>query len=159
LAYLRQRDYRRAAADFDQGVALQPDLTEAYLNRALAWQGLGRDADAGQDLTRAIDLGTAHARVYFLRARAREKVGDREGAGQDRQAGLRREPNDEKSFIARGLARLPGDANGALADFDQALALNPRSLAALQNKAHVLAKLGRNEAALGTLDGLVALYP
>src|SRR5207302_7856877 len=37
--------------------------------------------------------------------------------------------------------------------------LNPRSLAALQNKAHVLSKLGRNEEAARALDKAVDLYP
>ena len=42
---------------------------------------------------------------------------------------------------------LPVNVHGALADFQKAAQLNPRSLAALQNQAHVLSKLGRNEEA------------
>ena len=37
--------------------------------------------------------------------------------------------------------------------------MNPTSLAALQNQAHVLSKLGRNEQALQVLDRVVELYP
>src|SRR5262249_17279911 len=59
-----------------------------------------------------------------------------------------------------GLARLGHDPGGALGDFDHALALNPRSQAALQNKAHVLAeRLNRTEEAVALLNELLALYP
>jgi tetratricopeptide (TPR) repeat protein len=64
------------------------------------------------------------------------------------------------SWIARGIARLPSDPHGALDDFEGALRLNPRSLAALENRAHVLAEpLGQTKEAIAVLDQVVALYP
>jgi tetratricopeptide (TPR) repeat protein len=48
---------------------------------------------------------------------------------------------------------------GAISDFDEALVFNPRSLAAMQNKAHAQSKLGLNREAIRTLDGLLELYP
>jgi serine/threonine protein kinase/Flp pilus assembly protein TadD len=160
LAHLRLRDFGPAAADFDRALALKPDLAEAYVNRALARQGLKDHAGAVEDLTRALEHGASATRVYFMRARARERAGDREGARRDHEEGLRREPTDEKSWVARGLARLGAEPERALEDFDRALALNPRSRPALQNKAHALAeRLGRTEEAVRVLDTVVALYP
>jgi tetratricopeptide (TPR) repeat protein len=98
--------------------------------------------------------------VYLIRAQAREKAGDRAGAEQDRAEALRSEPADEAGWVARGVARVAGAPGDALADFDRALALSPRSLPALENKAHVLAeRLGRTEDALRVLDGAVTLHP
>jgi tetratricopeptide (TPR) repeat protein len=55
---------------------------------------------------------------------------------------------------------LPDDPKGALADFDRALELNPRSFPALQNKAHVLADHLHDDAgAVRALDRVVGLYP
>src|SRR5205807_9677866 len=85
--------------------------------------------------------------------------GDRDAARADLAEGLRRDPTDEKSWIARGIAKLSSDLPGALADFQKAAELNPRSLAALQNQAHVLSKLGRNEDAIRILDQVIELYP
>ncbi len=160
LAHLRRKDYEQARADLERTIQLRPDRDEAHINLALALQGLGRHADAVKELTAALDRGAAPTRVYFLRARARQRAGDAEGARRDREEGLRREPGDETSWVARGWARLSSDPAGALADFERALALNPRSRAALQNMAHVLAeKLNRPEEALRALDRAVALYP
>jgi len=159
LVYLRQNDFQSAAADFNRVVGLRPEFAEVYMNRALAWQGLKDFRAAIDDLTRAQELGAPYTRIYFMRARARELAGDKAGAQQDFAAGLRLQPSDEKSWLARGIARLSSDLPGALADFENAARLNPRSLAALQNQAHVLSRLGRNEQALRVLDRVIELYP
>src|SRR5262249_34717703 len=138
---------------------LRPDLREAYFNRAVARSELGDKAGARADLTHLLEQGPPQLRVYFARARVRAQEGDHEGARQDREEGLRQEPRDEKDWTVRGLARLPRNPQAALADYDQALQLNPRYRAALQNKASVLAELGRTEEAVDVLDKLLALYP
>ncbi len=152
LAHLDLKEYSDAVADFDQALALRPDMVESYLNRALARMGIRDFAGAVADLGRALEHRDAPVRALFLRAQAREQLGDREGAAQDRAEGLRRRPDDELSWVVRGLARLNSDPLGALTDFDAALALNPRSKSALQDKAHVLGeRLGRTEEAIQVL--------
>jgi tetratricopeptide (TPR) repeat protein len=141
-------------------LALRPDLTGASINRALARLGLGDFRGAVDDLTHALESPNAPTRALFLRAMALDGLGDREGAGRDRAEGLRRRPDDELSWIARGLARLPADPNGAISDFDAALALNPRSHAALQDKASVLSEhLGRLEESIRVLDAAIEHRP
>jgi serine/threonine protein kinase/tetratricopeptide (TPR) repeat protein len=160
LLYLDLKNYQRARDDFDKVIALRPDLAMAYLNRGLARLGLDDARGAVDDLTRALDFADAPTQALFIRARALAKLGDREGAGRDRAEGLRRVPNDEVSWIPRGWAKLPGDPPGALADFDAALALNPRSRPALQNKANVLAEnLGRPEDAIRVLGTALEHHP
>ena len=160
LSYLRQNDFRSAIADFDQVVRLHPEFVETYSQRALALQGLNKDREAIADLTEALQRGTRQTSIYFLRAKVRERVRDLDGAKSDFAEGLRRDPDDEQSWIARGIAFLPGEPKRALSDFNKALELNPRSLAALTNKAHVLGKyFKRTEEAIRSLDKAVELYP
>ncbi len=160
LAYLEQGNDRRALAAFDEVIRLRPELWPAYFNRALAKYHLGDLSGARADLTHVLSGSEPPLRAYFLRARVRAKQGDREGARQDQEAGLRGEPRDERDLTARGLARQPRDPPAALADYESALKLNPRYLAALQNKANVLAEdLGRTEEAIAALDAVLALYP
>lgn len=159
LVYLRKKSFERAKADFDQAVRIKPDLADAYVNRALARQGLEQHREALADLNKALEIGSDHTRVYFMRARVREKLGDQEGAKRDFAEGMRREPNDETGWVARGMARLSTDPKGALADFEKALEINARFMPGLQNKAHLLSRLNRNEEALAALDKLLTLYP
>jgi serine/threonine protein kinase/tetratricopeptide (TPR) repeat protein len=160
VAYLRAANYEEACADFDRFLLDRSEVPEGYINRALAREGLKEYDQAIRDLTRAIDLGTTQTRVYFIRSLLRERVGDRKGAAADRQTGARKEPTDELSAVVRGVNRMNTDPKAALADFEQALRFNPRSLEGLQNKASVLAdQLGQTGQALSVLDRAVELYP
>jgi eukaryotic-like serine/threonine-protein kinase len=160
LAYLEEGNDRRALAAFDEVIRLRPETKLAYYNRALAEYRLGDLPAARTDLTHLLSQPDPSIRAYLLRAKVRAKQGDREGAHRDQEDGLRLEPRDEYDLTARGLARQPRDPQGALADFESALKLNPRYLTALQNKVNVLAEdLGRTDEAVATLDTLLALYP
>jgi len=160
LANLKQKEFAAACLDFDQVIRLQPSNADAHVNRGLAKLGAHQCQEAVQDLTKAIQLGASGARIYFIRAQAREKIGDAVGAKNDRETGTNTKQADEAAWIAQGVSRVSDNPKGALSDFDQALVHNPRSLAALESKAHVLAeKLGRTEDAIQVLNKAVAFYP
>jgi eukaryotic-like serine/threonine-protein kinase len=159
LVYLRQNECQKAIADFNRVIQLRPNFAEVYMNRAVAWEGLKNYQAANADLTHALELGAPCTRIYFMRAHARAEAGDNEGAKQDMAEGLRLEPTDEKSWVARGWAKLSSDLPGALKDFEKAGELNPRYLPAMQNQAHVLGKLGRNQEAVAVLDREIEMYP
>lgn len=160
LAQLRLRSYHHARISFDFAIEKRPKLPNLYVNRALAWMGLKQNDEAILDLTSALDLG-ASTRAWFLRSRAKQRVGDTLGAKLDHEMGLKEEPGDEVSFNARGLALLKRkDPHGALSDFEQALQLNPRSRKAMSNLAHVLSEhLDRPAEAIAILDRMSRLYP
>src|SRR5262245_36974950 len=63
LVYLRQQNLKQAAADFDQVIQLKSETFDAYLNRAVAHQGLGNYQGAIDDLTKAHDPGATYTRV------------------------------------------------------------------------------------------------
>jgi tetratricopeptide (TPR) repeat protein len=160
LLCLEQKQFARARDDFDRVITLRPHMAMAYVNRALARMGTGDCAGATDDLTRALECNDAPTQALFLRARARRALNDAVGAEADVAEGLKRTPGDPVSWVTRGMARLPADPQGALADFDAALALSPRYDRALENKANVLAeRLGRTDDAITVLDAAVAHHP
>ncbi len=157
---VQQKAFALAERDFLTARKLRPSLPETYVNLALVRMELGDHPKALEDITHAIDSGISATRVYFIRSKIHDRLGDSEAAQRDFAKGLSLEPNDETSWIARGVARLPNDPAGAVSDFDQALKRNPRNRQALQNKAHVLAeKWHRYGDAIACLDTAIASSP
>jgi tetratricopeptide (TPR) repeat protein len=159
-ARLAMREFQGARDDYDAALRLVPEDPALLRDRAQARLGLGDSNGALADLGLAGRLDPGHTRVHFMRSRILDRVGDRRAAAQDHEQGLSRTPGDELSWIARGLAHMAGDPGRAVADFDRALAENPESRQAMQNKASVLSeRLGRTEEAIAVLDRLIGIHP
>jgi serine/threonine protein kinase/Tfp pilus assembly protein PilF len=186
LEYLKQQKFEAACADFDRAIQIRPESPDAYIDRAIVRKEMARALlasrdpaqkkenaasassekirtlhnQAEQDLATALKLNPEMSRAYLIRAGLHEQIGDVQKSKSDRALALRFEPGDAPTWIDRGLTRLADDPKGALADFDKALELSPRSHVAMQNKAHVLAeRLGRPQEALAVLNKLIELYP
>lgn len=160
VVHLRRGDYPAARLDLDRASGLDPNWPDPYSERAVAENLEGKPADAVRDYTRAIELGATDTRLYFLRSQARQKLGDAEGARLDREEGLRREPVDDLGHVARARVHYDADPATSLVHLEKALAVNPRSLDALQDKAYVLAeKLNKIAEAEAVLDLAVGFYP
>lgn len=160
-ARLMLKDHHGAAADAASAARLAPDDPRIARDRALALSALGELHAALAELDRAELLEPRHTRVCFIRERVLAAAGRPEQARHWRDEGLRREPGDAPSCVARGLARWNhGDPQAALADFQRALQFDPDSREAAQNLASLLSEtLGQNARALQILDQLVRRHP
>jgi serine/threonine protein kinase/tetratricopeptide (TPR) repeat protein len=160
VACLENRDYSEATTDLDEALRLEPDRTQARINRALVRLGTRDLPGAEADLTLALNASDVDPRAYFIRARVRSLAGNDAGVRADHAEGLKRPPQTEAGWIARGLAQLHTSPEKALADMEGALRLNPRSRQALENKAHILSdRLNRTAEAIQSLDEALKHYP
>ncbi|MFL5243389.1 MAG: protein kinase domain-containing protein [Gemmataceae bacterium] len=160
LAHVRLHHHRQACEDFDEALRLDPNMMDGYLNRALAREEMGNFIQALEDLNKALEVGPACSRIYYRLARVYDKKGDKVEAKRQLSECIQSQPADEYDWIARGLAKKDEDPKSALADFDRALALNPRSFEGLQNKAALLSdKFGKDDEALRVLNEAVKHYP
>ena len=77
-----------AEGEFSQGIALNPDDEWLHHRRASVRAKLGRNAEALEDLDRAIDLTQDYPdqELYQERAEVKFRLGDLEGARQDLEA-------------------------------------------------------------------------
>ena len=149
-----------ALEDFDRVVDLRPDMAAGLPPQGAREARDGRREGSGRrsDNLPRFEGRTTQSLVHPGGGEASARRPRR--APTDREQGLKLEPDEPAGFVARGLARLPGDVPGALADFDAALAIEPNNRFALQNKAHVLGELlGRGEEALKVLDTLLTHHP
>ena len=84
ILLMRRRSFQEARQDFEQAMAQQPELGEAFANRGSVLLVDGRFQDALKDFDRALALGvTEPERTYFNRAVAREWLDDFKGAYLD----------------------------------------------------------------------------
>jgi serine/threonine protein kinase/predicted Zn-dependent protease len=156
VARQAQQKHVGAVEDFTAVLQREPRHLAAQVNRAISLHALHRDREALADLEQAIDSQHAPARVYFVRSAVRRSLGDEAGAKADFATGLLTVPGDANSWIARGVARLSRDPEGALEDFRKADAVDPGNRLAAQNIVHVLAdRLGRTDEAVAALDDIV----
>jgi tetratricopeptide (TPR) repeat protein len=154
------RDRNLALADLNTALRLDPNRQIARIDRALVLMDMGRNREALADLDKVLAGPQALTRVYAFRATVRERLGDLQGAEEDRAKFNKLEPTDVRSWNVRGQLRAPSDPVGALADFRQAEKLNPRSRDALDNQAYILGEVQKKyQEALAVQDRLVKYHP
>jgi serine/threonine protein kinase/tetratricopeptide (TPR) repeat protein len=161
IARLENRDFEGAKSDFDRAIERDDSVSASYLNRALAFQGMHQLTEAVEDLTMAINKGCLETRARYIRHQLFKQLGQPELAQADLEKFLELVPNDEKSWLSRGMAQIQiGKPERALADFQSALKINPRSTNAFQNIATVQAQfLGQTQAAIDALTAVIDEAP
>lgn len=153
----RQAD---AEAAFTEAIKCDPKYGDAYLQRALVRGYQANHSGAVEDLTAALTHGAPPIQVYHLRAEAYGKLKDTAAAKQDLAAAAKLTPNTAMDYNVRGWTLLRTQPKAALADFVKASELDPHSLSAWQNQAHVLADhLDQQVKGLAAQEKAVACYP
>ncbi len=156
ITYLQMKEFKKAISDFNRALELRPDWEHAIYNRALAHRGLGDFINTHNDLSWLIANGNATTRTFLLRARVRKRMGDVEGAEDDRILGMSSNPTDYRDYVSRGVALMNTDSEAAIRDFTSALRLNPASRKAFRNMIYVYSeKQGNEPAALKVLDRMI----
>lgn len=156
----QQRDFPAALADLDMVVRWLPNHQEARIYRSQTHQQMGNPALGVSDLDVVLRQPDAPVKVYFMRARLYQMLGDEKNALADETAGMKHIPTDEASWVERGVLRLRTNPEGALDDFRKAEQLNPRSFPALHNQAYVLTEhLKKPQEAIQALNRVLTFYP
>ncbi len=95
IIYIYARNMTMALRDFDQAIALEPDLAEAHVNRGIALlRKGGADQEAIAALSRGLEMNPSKPEVaYYTRAVAYEIVGNLQGAYEDYMAAVAANPN------------------------------------------------------------------
>ena len=147
LAYYRSAQYERAIADYTETLKLNRYQADAYASRGDAYQSLGdmpraiKDYSASLKRRRSPHLIQKRADTYF-------KNGDVQKALADYDDLIKRKPT-AMAYYGRGNVYLQLSIRGnedrlqlALADLDQAIALEPRFAGAYISRAQVHSQLG-----------------
>ncbi|MDX3455721.1 tetratricopeptide repeat protein [Streptomyces sp. ME02-8801-2C] len=153
-------EYEKALGEYEQAVALDPELERAYYGRAVTLAEQRDYAAAITDLDRADELAPDTARVLFVRGDYHRILGHREEAVRDLDRAVVLGPDLAGAWASRGVARHgTGDTEQALADLDRALELDPEHVWALVRRARVHRSRGDHDRQFADLDRAVALGP
>lgn len=126
-----------ALSDFERVLQRWPTWTPVMINAAIACQKMNNHAKAIEYLNRALANNSNQVQPLILRSRSRLQLKDQDGANQDRNNAIKATPINATEWVMRGNERLDSDLDGAVADFKQAISLDPANFEAFQNLAHV----------------------
>ena len=161
LSQAHRKDAFDAAIDaYNKAVWLKPDFAEAYSNRGVAKNNLGRHEEAIADLDEAIRLKPDSAEAYNNRGSAKSDLGRHEEAIADLDEAIRLQSHFAEAYNNRGNAKGNlGRDQEAIADLDEAIRLQPHFAEAYNNRGNAKGNLGRHEEAIADLDEAIRLQP
>jgi tetratricopeptide (TPR) repeat protein len=140
-------------------IARHDDIAIAHLNRALARYERGDLAGAERDLSETIRISPEYGRGWAHRGVIRHQLGRTEAGLRDMTRALTFEPSAENHTNRGSLRLASGNAAGAIADFDRALALQPGHVMAYNNRGHARAAAGDPQRALADFQIASQLAP
>jgi tetratricopeptide (TPR) repeat protein len=162
VAHYFKKEFESAIRDYDEAIKLNPNRSRAYTNRGAAYKGLGRNDRAIADESEAIRLDPLVPEYYDNRGLSYADNGDFDRAITDYNEAIRLSPaanfltnrgdayNQKHdcdraiklnpgfvlAYNNRGVTfRAKGDLERAIADFEQALRVDPRMDSAAENLA------------------------
>ncbi len=136
-----------ARAEYERSIALDPKMSEAYLNLGVLLLDKHEYAAAIVPLRKAVDLLPAQSHPRSLLAVAQDGSGDKAGAAETLHAVLRLDPKDLNAINYLGWSAInngkPAEAEG---QFRRALEIDPHAPGALKGLAESLDAQKRPEA-------------
>lgn len=126
---------QEALADFDRAIALEPEIPEHHLSRALLCHEAGNLREAVHSYSAYLNLRPGDPEALANRGSALHDLGDRDAALADLDQAIVLSPTLIAALANRAAVLVDlGRLADARADIDQALALDPGNELLLQNR-------------------------
>lgn len=147
--YYQQKEYEKAAADFNAALKLYPDYARAYRNLGKVERDCGRQAAAIEALSRAISLLPDEADAYVVRGDLYYKAGLYDKALADAEKALSLENNHPSACVNISAAlNALGKCSESLAASSRALALYPDNAEIWYNRGNTYRITNKPDSAL-----------
>jgi len=153
-------DPKKAIEYLNNAIKLQPDSSEAYVNRGVAYGNLGQHQRAIEDYNKAIRLKPDSAAAYYNRGIAYADLGQHQRAIEDDNQAIRLKPDYADAYVNRGVdyVRL-GQHQRAIEDYSKAIRLKPDSAKAYYNRGNAYVRLGQHQRAIEDFNEAIRLKP
>ncbi|MCA9804125.1 MAG: tetratricopeptide repeat protein [Cyanobacteria bacterium HKST-UBA02] len=156
--YLSEYNHKRALAESDAAISIDPKLAQAYVARAAARTELMDFDNALKDADKAIELDSKSERAYVARSSAYYRKYEFEKAAEAARKALEIKPGDfmATEFLAASYEGL-GDTDKALELMDKLMEKYPDNSQLTAGKAYVLLTAARIEEAREYADRAIAM--
>lgn len=154
-----QGDYSEAIALYDSAIVLLSDKAEFYIDRAEAYQQLGRKSSYELNLRIALAIDPANQRAQYHMAEVM-KGAQPEKAMDYYSERIESEPENPAPYRLRGFNRMKaGDLKGAMSDFSKAIELDPTEPTSFINRGILREKSHMFESAIADYSQAIELSP
>jgi tetratricopeptide (TPR) repeat protein len=147
IARRNLKDFKGAVADFNKALELDPQDSRAWNGRAVAKRLQNDLQGALTDFTHALEVKPDSINALDGRAQIYHELKEYGKSIADSSLGLRLSPDNQLLLARRAIAReATSDLQGALRDYEAALAKSPTYAYAQAGRARMLARLGSSGA-------------
>jgi tetratricopeptide (TPR) repeat protein len=153
-------DTAGAIADYQKALVIDPNEGSATHNIAVIKRSRGEQAESEKLLNQAIEKSPGLPYPYAARAYFRYHHNDLKGALEDYNKVIQLDPDDEESWLYRGLVKEKmKDTDGAFIAYTQAITLKNDNVRAWLIRGNLLAKLNRFDDAIEDYTVAITWYP
>jgi tetratricopeptide (TPR) repeat protein len=126
IALLKEGQYDRAIAIFDEALEINPRYALAYNFRGIAYDEKGQYDKAISDYNKAIELNPTYAWAYENRGIAYDKKGHFDEAISDYNKAIELNPKSDAAYHNRGDAHFKkNEYDKAISDYTKVIEINP----------------------------------
>jgi tetratricopeptide (TPR) repeat protein len=144
--FVAKGDYENAVSFFNRTIELEPNMSEAYLYRGLAYRNMQKYKEALADYNKLLSIEPNSAPAYNNRGVVYWKQGKHKEALADYNKTISLAPNDYIVYNNRGVVYYEmGNYDSALADYSKAISLNPKFAQSYWNRAVSYLKINKKE--------------
>jgi tetratricopeptide (TPR) repeat protein len=158
--FYKKKEYNVCLKFLDVFIEKEPNLAEAYNDRANAYAGLNQHERAIPDFDKSVEINPNYAGAYYNRGNSYAKLNKYERAIQDYDKAIELNPNLIESYVNRGNSYAELNRHKrAIQEFNKALELNPDFTEAYVNRGKAYTKLNQRERAIRDYDKAIELNP
>ena len=158
--------YQQAVESYNQAIAVNPNFNVLYNNRASSYYSLGEYELAVLDLNRFIDFEPNNPEGYVARATVYDQLGREAEARNDavQAVELGADPARFETLIEEIKSRAveleaQEQLVEAIAEYDEAIRINPRDVLAYSNRGDLRNKLGQYQQAVESYNLAIGVDP
>jgi len=140
-------NYQKAIEGFTKAIAIWPQLTDGYVERAIAQHYLSQDDRAMADLDQALQIDANSASAHLVRGQIFRDRHNAQGAMDEFTKSIQAQPGLDAYYERGQIYESQGEHAKAIADYDQAIAYLRYAPHVYRARAYAKANMGDAEGA------------